>query len=418
MFADTYVDPLVADPTNDADAVARLFAIQRSHTTPEYSVQAFQADITGARGLDLSASLVVNTADTARWDCTQDVNGNVGLTLDSGLSLQWGADIVAVYQLVRSVEFNQLYGYRADVWQRFAVGHFVLTSPGFDDMDAADVRGVTGFDKNYLLQNQPTDSFSFAAASTYKAAVQSVFLAAGLITADLSEVCDFPGDWPAKTLPGPVSYPLDGSISYLSIVNDLLKASGCRPLFGQPSGRWMVQYIPTVATQPLRWSWAASEDPSVTDGDLDSRIVLHHQSRYQGDVHNLPNQWVFVQAGLTFEPTGSDGSAGRYIVNNTMAPPSDQTTVGRVLRSTQFLPASGAADLIKQGDAIVATALSQVEKISLQTAPWPAARHYDVFQLTHAALPSSAQRRVQAQGWTLPLWGGPMSWDTNVGGTL
>lgn len=411
MSALTWAPPVVSDPASDADALDRLTAIRQSSNAPTYSPQAFVANIDGTLGDELTQFLIRGLDGQVTWDSTQPTPGGLRLGMSAARDLVWGSDVVAIYQLIRSREANLVLGLDPDTWCRFAVNHFVVTMPSLEDLDMADARQLVGYDKNYLLQNQPSDSFSWDGGSVFKDAVEDVFVAAGLATADLGEVCDFPGEWAAKTLHAdqPMNYPMDGTTRYLDIVNDLLKASGCRQIYTAPTGRWLVELIPKPASQPLRWRWAGSRAEGVSESDLDTKVVLRHSNRYTGDVWNVPNQWVFIQDGLSFEPV--EGS-GQYTVDNVDQPPSDQTSVGRVVRSSQFLQASGQADLVKQGDKIVQDQLAQAEQIDLTTAPWPIAGHFDVFQFRHAALPLQPKRRLQAQSWVLDLWGAPMTWRT------
>lgn len=411
--AAAYAEPVVLDPVSGADALARLIGMARMPHESEYQPQLFLAAVDGSLRDDLTSSLLRGGSDGVVWDSTAAVPGNLTVTLDASRALVWGGDVVAAYQLVRNHEYNLANGLDPATWWRFPIGHYVATSPGFTDLDASDQREVTGFDKNYLLQNQLSDTMSWDAGTQYVILVRNAFQAAGLVTSYLSEVCDYPAgaDWATKTLPAPVSYGMDGQTTYLDIVNEQLKASGARPIYTQPTGRWQVALTPTAATQALRWRWAASPGTTVTDLDLDTKVVIGHTSQYQGDVWNVPNQWVFIQDGLTFDPV--EGS-GQYTVNNTTLPPSDQTTVGRVVRATYLLQASTQADLVTQGDEIVATQISQAERINFQTAPWPIAGHFDVFAYTHATMPFGETRRVQAQQWDLPLWGDPMRWTTHA----
>lgn len=396
----------VIDPGSDAACVAALIEIQRANDTPHYSVQCFEVDLAGTVIQDLTYYLNKNDSDEIRYDSTADIQEDLTITFGQEVSLRWGSAKLAVYQLIKSAAYNTTHGYVPGTWLRFALGHYVVTTPGFDDMDAADVRAVHGYGKNYLLQTMPRNSFAFDYATTYKAAIQTIFIAAGLVTTNLSEVALFPGSWP-QTLPSPRNYPVSGNMTYLDIVNELLKASGCRPLSVRRDGMWWIEFIPKPIKQDLRWTWAASAG---TTADVNVKAVLRHKSRFTGDVYAVPNQWVFTQAGLGFEPTGSDGSNGLYIVNNTTIAPSDQTSVGRIITVTQDLQASGQTELVSQGDEIVADALRGTEQISLDTAPWPSAGHYDVFTVAHTSFPDNPIRRVQAQSWALPLWGQPMTW--------
>lgn len=408
---ENYSPPITVDPVDDNAIIAALFAIQQANAIPEYSVQAFLVSATGAVLQDVSPYLVKGSGDEVAWDCTGNVSGSLRITLDASLDLSWGSAILAVYQLIRSVEYNLAQGYAPATYVRFPLGQFVVTSPGLEDLDAADARQVTGFDKNYLLQTEPAVSYAFAQGAQYASSVSGIFGDLGLRSVALSEVADFPGDWQNKLLPGPINHPVGDNDTFLDIVNELCRGSGCRPIYMQPNGRWLVEYTPDPTTQPLRWRWFGSSGSGEGATDLDAKIVLMHKNAYNGDVWNVPNRWIFIQQGLTFQPV--EGS-GQYTVNNTTLPPSDQVSVGRVITDVQTLQASGQTDLVTQGNAIVTAALSQAEKLSIVTAPWPAARHFDVFQFSHRSLPDSPIRRVQAQKWALPLWGDPMTWSTNV----
>lgn len=418
-FAPAYVPATTVDLASDADRLVALQAMRRSNSAPVYEAQAFLVASDGST-TDLTQDLVKTTDGQVEWDCTGDVQGDATFGLTS--ALQWGSDVVSLYQLIQSRAYNLQAGYNADAFIRFPLGHYVVTTPGYDDLDINDYRKITGFSKNYLLQSGLIDAYPFAAGPMhpYKDAVQSLFRAALVPNfmdagATLDTVCDYPQDWAAKTLATPVNFTPDVVDSYLAAINQLLKASGMGNLFVQPNGRWKIDDIPIPATQSPRWRWTGSGvgDPydRITATDVAGKTVLRHQQQYSGDVWGVPNQWVFIQNGLTFQPI--EGS-GQYTVNNVGTPPSGQNLVGRVVRSTQYLDASGQADLTAQGDAIVAEALGKAEQISLQTTPWPIARQYDVFYFLHKALPFDSMRRLQVQRWTLPLWGEPMAWETNA----
>lgn len=414
---DTYVEPVCVDVDDD---VATLTELSQGTEPLEYSLQAFEVDATGAVLQDISPYLVNpdDNSDELSYDCNSNVPNDAHFTLSAEIDLTWGSSIVALYQLIRSDEYNTAHSLTPGAWLRFPLGQFVVTTPGFDNLDASDVRTVTGYGKNYLLQSSPSDALSFDAGTLYRTAITTVLRAAEVLgeTQPLAERVAYPGSWSTKTLRTPHNYPL-GDQTHLDIVNDLLKSSGCQQLFTAVDGTWVIKSIPKPARQALRWRWAASEDDTLSDSDLDAKVVLFGQSSYSGDVWNATNQWNFVQSGLDFPPGAdgaTDGSSGLYQVNNTSVPPTDQTSVRRIVTKTVVLDAAGQDDLVKQGDAFVTKELSQAEKIEITTDPWPAARHFDVFQITHQALPAGSVRRVQTQSWHLPLWGQPMTWETNA----
>lgn len=388
-------------PALGAESAAVLAAIAQTNQV-NYDFGADQVDLFGAVIGDLTPYMVRDGNAVITRDCTVEVAGSLVCTLDH--ELVWGRDLVAPYMLVSSAE------YQSGQQQRFNLGHYVATSPD-TGLQTRSAHSVTGYEKLYLMQNQLGDSYLAAATTTYSASVLALMIAAGVIPSGgaLADYVSFPGDWSTKTLPSDLAWPLDGTgTTYIAAINQLLKASGQQPLFTDQNGRYTVAPLPVPRTQGQQWTFAGTD---TAFGSTTSRIVSNSTRNIRRDVYNVPNQWVFIQQGLSFAPV--EGS-GQYTVNNTGTPPADQTTVGRILRSVQFLTASGQDDLKAQGDAIVTAQLAQAEQITLQSAPWPAAWQYDVFLYTDAALPITNVRKVQSQQWRLQLEGGWMDWTTLV----
>jgi hypothetical protein len=405
----------VLRPASLTEAVDELNALAETGNV-EYSMQLFRCDDAGNEGEDLTPYVAKGSAVVSR-DCPQEVAGKLNVTLAK--PLQWGADQVKPLLLARSPE-RPLPG---DAFVGFPLGQFVVTSPGRDNLDATGLYSVTGYDRCYLLQSKPARSFSFAAGSTYADAVLEVMRAAGVIgpAAALDTQVIFPGEWAEKVIPvGPgASFPMGGGQSHIQIVNSLLKSSGCREIYTDPqTACFTIELIPVPAEETLAWRWQGTERVDPTPGWEGwplRKIILYAQQAYTGDVYNATNRWVFIQSGLTFQPVEG---AGQYTVDNLGDPPAGQQVVGRVIADVQSLDASGQADLVKQGDAIVAAEKAKTETVRLETTPWPAAGHFDVFQYHHADLPFSPLRRLQAQSWTLPLDGSAMTWACDVAALL
>lgn len=402
MTAPTYVSPtawadLPSSPVAAAAVMAQLTACSAINPT----MQLFLLDAAGNE-TDITRYVVMGegVGPVVTVDSTADVCESLRVRLTTALT--WGSAQVRAYLLLSSAE------YAAGQWQRAPRGTFVLTSPGTDSLDHAGYVDVSGFGRTYLLQSDLLDSLAWAAGSTYLQAVTDVFTAAGLLTggAALSTIANYPGDWATKTLPTAINYPVATDTVYLQVANDLLEASGCRPLYTDPTGRFVIELVPNVQTQALLWTWEGSAVGTTTSP------VRFGQVGYNGDVHGAANRWVFVQDNLTFDPVEG---AGQYTVNDVSSgSPADQATVGRVVVDRVPLSASGQADLKTQGDAYVLAAKSEREKVSLTTNPWPVGWHHDVFAYAHDNLPQTRTRRVQAQSFTLPLDGRAQQWQTNV----
>lgn len=365
---------------------------------------------------DLTPFVVNGGNNTVTKDCTAEVSTSLNLEF-SNLNLQWGSAQVLVTMLLKSE------WYEAGQYQGFPLGVYVLTSPSVN-LQPGSIVPVTGYEKTYLLQSSLPDSVSFNSGSTYLAGVTKMFVQAGLLVSGqpLNTVCNYPGAWASKTLPTTVSYALFGdttaTATFLDAVNGLLLASGMQPLYCDQLGNYTISPLPTPAAATPAWTFAGSvtewSDPAFPSSS--DCVVSDTDRSISRDVYGVPNEWYFIQQGLTVAPSHNDGRDGRYVVENTVVQPSDQTSVGRVLRSTQFINASGQADLIAQGNAIVQAQLAKSEAITFNSTGWPVAWQYDVFRYTDQTLPATDVRKVQCQGFTLPLDGSEMQWTTLVVG--
>jgi hypothetical protein len=373
-----------------------------------YDFSLSRVDINGNVLEDLTPYVLRASAHVER-DCTATVHGTIGFQIAK--ELVWGKDMVApvFYEWAPNVFSGVAYA--------FPLGVFVATTPE-RNLDPFQPFDVTGYDKNYLLQSTVGNSWQLAAGLTYKAGLEALLVLAGAIpnVSPWGQWYNWNGDWATKTTPIDLVYPLSDSSqwTYIAIANELLKASGQMPLFTDEFGKYTVAAQVPAATQANSWAFAADQNAFSPAGfPTTSATVTTDVRTVTRDVWNVPNQWVFIQQGLTFAPV--EGS-GQYTVNNTTTPPSDQTTIGRIIRTVQYLNASGQTDLRTQGDAIVQAQLSQAEKIDFSSAPWPVAWHYDVLQYSDSNLPSTPVRKVQAQKWSLPLIGNPQTWETLVVG--
>lgn len=407
-----YLAPdVVADP-DPGDAITNLAGMHADPTANDVTVQMFRTDLSGVLGEDI-------TGDTVKTpDCKINYNSNSvvseDMTLTTAASVRAGSEIIAAFQLVRNKRWNSLHGFDPLTFHRYPVGHYVMTSPGYNDLDTADYQSLRGYGKNYLLQNDIASTMQWPAGTAVGDIVAAVFVAAGLLVlpATLDTIVDFPGDWPAKALASPATYTLDGTdIQFIQIVNDVLKQSGCRPLYVNSIGRWQIAYLTDLTSEANRWEWFGSSGTGISSSDLESRIVEMHTPNYSGDVWAKPNAWTYIVSGATSTPVLGNG---RYEVINDRIQPADTTSTGRVLRAIRSVSATSQSDLVAQANAEINAELSAIEQISFQTATWPVAGHFDVFTFHHKSLPLQSYRKVQAQTWSLSLWGDSMQWKTNV----
>lgn len=423
--APTYVPPVYTAVLDAASGKDILYGIYSCNSMVNYDFVFYRVAVDGTVLEDITpyvgssdvngqtanqfASLSINDP-AVTFDATAELPESIAFAL-LGRRLTWGSDIVAVFMLIRTSD------YQNDQWFGFPVGHYVVTSPGDSDLNDPDLVPVTGYSKNYLLQGQPADSYGFGVGRLVSEAVKQMFVSAGLLpdmTHLLQEIMTIPADWHVKQFAQPYTVALGDGRTHIDIVNDMLSQSGCNPLFLTPTGMWTVLDALDPQTQAIQWRWSGDDDPNgfADPGFPQNSVVLDSNQSYNADVFGAYNQFIFVQDGLTFPP--EEGS-GQYTVDNLTRGPAAQSVIGRVITQVITLQATGQDDLVTQGNTYVTQQFSGAEKIEFQTEAWPIGWYYDVFQFSSESLPNSPTRRVVGQQWILDLSGNnPMQWTTFV----
>jgi hypothetical protein len=266
---------------------------------------------------------------------------------------------------------------------------FCLTTPDRELGETPATFSAQGYDRLYLL-NRPV-GFTYAAneGQSYLDAVRTVFIAAGLTGYLLdSAAAD-------KVLPSTQVWPLIsdkgvGTVTWLSIINDLFAAINYRGVWADENG--LFRGTPYVNPK--------DRAPEFTF-DSGTRTVLGTKRTQTKDVWSVPNRWVFVQQNLDPETTPTEG-AGIYTYNNYAEGPTSQIVRGRVWPSVVQLDAADQATLVAQGDQRVSADLSVTETRKVTTSPFPAVGHADVAIHDDPILGVS---KVQLMQWDLDLGG-------------
>ncbi len=205
-------------------------------------------DLTASAGLEL-----LNADLTVAEDISDDLEGgSVALNLDATIHrtctlriarpLRWGIDLVRPYMVLAAKGSTV----------RFNTGVFSLTTPQRRVGETPETYEVTGADRLLLLSRQIGATYTVTAGTTYRAALEAVFTASGL-TGALIE-----GSAADSTLPKDRVWPLIGEttdpdndntpVTYLRVVNDLLRAINFRAVWADESGvfRCSAYQEPTV----------------------------------------------------------------------------------------------------------------------------------------------------------------------------
>jgi hypothetical protein len=329
------------------------------------------------------------------------VHGTCTLQLDQALA--WGVDLVRPYMLLTAPRVGTA---------RFNLGCYLATSPD-QTLTFGSTYSITGYDPLVFLQVPIGATYTVAVGANVLASVQQAITAAGFAWAGVLIADQTKAD--AVTVNDMVWPLASGTITnYLTVINDLLASIGYRGLWADENGNYRADRYVKPADRAPEFLLVAGDTflARSTDPDWQSKVIVSPADRRRTrDTYGVPNWWRFIQDNLPYTPVEG---GGQYTVDKSPVAELSAETVGRLIRSVQYLQATSQADLVTQGDAIVTSDTTLAETIHFPTFPLPIAGHYDVATYTDPYLPDAdelKQRKLQATGWNLPLDGTDMIWD-------
>lgn len=356
----------------------------------------------GAEEVDASLNFAVDlTPDLVDGAVKRQMYARVHGTCDLELSreLAWGTALVRPFMILKSSNLSA----------RFNLGVFSLETPVRDSVhESIETYSVTGYDRLYFLDRPVGDTYFVMQGTGYLKAVEDAIAAAGLTGVLLDSTAA------AKTLPVTQTWPLantstsangeDSSsepVTWLDIVNDLLKAIGYRGLWADERGFFRSE--PSLSYEDRGEEWHFDVDPLKT--------ILVPQRTFTQDIWKTPNRWVFIQQNRDPAAAAPTEGAGIYTVNDLDSPLTGQTARGIVWTRLVELDAADQTELVARGNRIVGLDKTNSAKLKVSTGPFPVAGHFDVYGYSDGVLPVS---RVLATSWSQPLKGGDVEWEWNV----
>lgn len=340
----------------------------------------------GAELLTQDLAVVEDISDdlqggTVSRDMYADIHGDFRLQLSR--QLDWATDLLQVYMTLANT---------SGLSARFDVGVAALITPALPAGETPVTYDVQGYDRLYLLRRPVGDTYFVPAGEDVLTAVADAFAAAGLTGIHLD------GTAAGKTLASDMVWPLiptgsdgandTGSSNWLDIINQLLATVGYRGLWVDEHGFYR--------SEPYQNPRDRSPEFAFDVDDLTTTIVAAARTLTTDD-WNRPNKWIFIQQNRDTAPTDGDGL---YTV--------DHSGDGLAWVKQVTVDAADQFSLQAQGDQTVADDEHASSSLSLTTAPFPLAGHFDVYSYTDLALPDVS--KVQAVSWSLPLDGSDMSW--------
>jgi hypothetical protein len=279
------------------------------------------------------------------------------------------------------------------VTARFNLGLYVLTSPTPDLGTDEPIGTFTGYDLLQLLNQPIADTYELLAGQDPVAAaatlITSVIPWAEVLYSYLNDV--------VPTTSVTYSWPLDGTTTYLQIVNGLLGLAGYLPVYADWNGLFRFDYYVSPVAQPVEWVFDMTSPNNTVDED--------HTS--DQDLFGVPNWWRFVMNNLSAAPV--EGTT-QFTFTDQTSPITGLDARGYQVNSVQFVDANDYPSLVLIAAQTIERDLFPAETFNLRIFPLPLLWHRDIVQfidLRLNQLPNStgASRFCMVTNWNLPLDG-------------
>lgn len=355
------------------------------------STSSFDSDM----GLELVSQNLDVLADISDGLVSASVQRDSYATLPAQLSftiespLQWGVSLVRPYMTITAPTSPT----DPLTTMKFYLGVYNVDTPEEDLSQDVSSWDATGYDIVSLLDDAIGDGYSIDAGEAYLDRVETILQARGFTQYIIDRSAA------ASVLPSPKSYTLDDNVTWLNVINDLLAAIGYSGLYSDQNGvlRAQVYRSPTERGP----EWQMTDDPAIT--------LLTQRRKRQRDFYDAPNHWVFYQQNNTEgdQPDSVNGLRFEY-TNQSDGDTSVDARGGRVITKVVGTDAADALALQTSAQRTIDADMLIPTVITIETAPFPLAWHFDRIEVSDAQLGVSLQ--VLATSWTLNLDGSDMQW--------
>lgn len=356
------------------------------------STSSFNATF-GMHLIDQDLNLVADISDSltsASVSRNSYANLHASLSFTTESPLSWGNAIVRPYMEITgpTSTLDPL------ATMRFYLGAYVTDTPDEDMSLEVSSWDATGFDILSLLDDSVGDGYSVDAGVAYLDAVEEILINRGFTQYVIDP------DAAASVLASAKTYTVDDNVTWLTVINDLLGAIGYGGIWSDHNGVIRVQVYRSPGDRGPEWRM--TDDPATT--------LLTQRRKRSRDFYDAPNHWVFYRNSTTEDDQPSDANGLRFeYTNDTVGDTSVEGRGGRVITKVEGVDAADPVSLQAQAMRTIDADMLIPTVISIETAPFPLAWHFDRIEVSDAGLGAATQ--VLATSWTLNLDGSDMSWE-------
>lgn len=347
----------------------------------------------GLHIVDQSLNFVADVSDalvSASVSRSSYANLHAQLSFAIDAPLQWGVDMVRPYMEITAPTSPT----DPIVAMRFYLGVYVVDTPEEDlalDVSSWD---ATGYDILSLLDDAIGDGYSIDAGEAYLDRVETILQSRGFTQYIIDR------DAAASVLPSAKSYTLDDNVTWLTVVNDLLASVGYAGIWSDQNGVLRAQVYRSPSERGPEWRMT----------DAPATTLLTQRRKRTRDFYDAPNHWVFYQQNNTEAEQASGDNGLRFeFTNASDGETSVEARGGRVITKVVGTDAADALSLQTQAQRTIDADMLIPTLVTIETAPFPLAWHFDRLEISDAQLGASLQ--VLATTWALNLDGSDMSWE-------
>ena len=300
-------------------------------------------------------------------------------TLQVTRPLEWGWQVIRPYMTITD-------GIRT---ARFNLGAYFTNTPQRVTGETPPTWEVVCYDLLYRLDKTVGGSYSVAKGTLILERVEDILTARGytLYLIDQSRAADVTPD--AKT------WAMDTSVTWLTIVNDLLGMVGYQGIWSDWNGYMRCQPYQRPLDRGYEWYLAA-----------DQYSILDPVARVEFDYHDAYNRWVGIRQNNPEDAAPVEGNGVYTLENQSVGPTSIEARGGMVNTRQESFDIVSQADLITAVNTMADADMSVPTTISTTTGPLPLAWHFDRYLVDNPEL--GVPTEVLNTNWRLPLNGEPM----------
>jgi len=332
----------------------------------------------GLEIVDIDLTVVADISDSLAGGSVErnsyaDLHGTASFNLAQ--AIDWGGDLLRPYLTVSGGGLSA----------RFNLGVYHPSTPAHPLGEDPPTYDVSGYDILLRLAQSVGDAYAINTGESYLAKVESILLQRGYTQYVIDQA------QAATVAPGPRTWAFDDSITWLSIVNDLLGAIGYAGVWSDWDGRLRCE--PYIRPIDRAAEWSYSDNPETT--------MLTDARSIERDYFSAPNRWVFYRTNLVEGATPVEGNGMYVYVNTSSGDTSVQARRGLVITKTEGVDAASHAALVIRANVSIDADMAIPYLYNVETFPNPLHWHFDRVELVDsAATPWSQALCTQ---WSLPL---------------